>query len=322
MIKNILTRFLCFVIAWTTVFPASAQSIGTSGLNETQIRQKYPNARIVHVSAEEYPQLAAQLGQQGYNQEYSLALKQLAQRDTAADTNETRQRPPGLEQQQRNDCGGSIRESGDSSVQFNLNFGNTSSSSGSNGDDAAVVFVIIGLVMVVVWTLYFFKYLYDVSVGLSPCRWSEVSVISSFISRFDQQHARFYGVQYATGIQDGATEFGIAAEMGHSDILLIESSPLQLQGLYWFLGPVLRWRMSEGANPHYFKLHFMGGSTEHDEIGVLAKAGLSLQFAVGPAAFIGLNWGALHINLSEDQGIINERNQYHYLYGINFGMKF
>jgi hypothetical protein len=193
----------------------------------------------------------------------------------------------------------------------------------SSSDEAVILFIVIGAVVLVVWSLYVFKYIYDVSSGFKPCgRWKELTVVKSTTSTGDDQHARFEGLRLSAGFRDGMTDIGISLELGQADILLREVGVLELKGGYWLLGPMLRWRISQGINPSYFQMSFTAGTTEHSEVGLLAKASLGLLFGIGETMQLGLNWGAMNINLDGGQGIISERSQYHYLYGINMGFRF
>ena len=329
MAKKITSYLLCFVMVWTTIIPAyAANSNPSNNMSEAEIREKYPNAKIIHVSKEEYPALARKLQKQGYKTRFMEPAQQLA----AHDSNQTLNQPPEdvannkRPLPEKNDCdSGSYRQgksAGEHSLQVMVDFSSDMMHSADDSKEAAVLFIIVGTVLLVVWTFYIFKYLYDVSMGYLPCRWSELSVSSSSISSDTNQHAYFNGLNYKTGVQDGGTEFGISAEIGHAGILLIESGTLRLEGLYWFIGPMLRWRLSSGINPHYFEMDFLAGSTEHTEVGVIAKANMGLRFGIGEAMHMSINWGAMHINLNENQGIIDDRNQYHYLYGINVGYRF
>ena len=69
-------------------------------------------------------------------------------------------------------------------------------------------------------------------------------------------------------------------------------------------------------------MNFLAGSTEIDELGVIAQATLELQFGIGDAMRLGISWGAININIERDQGFITEREQYYYLYGLNIGYRF
>ncbi|MDH5573525.1 MAG: hypothetical protein OEY89_17305, partial [Gammaproteobacteria bacterium] len=64
------------------------------------------------------------------------------------------------------------------------------------------------------------------------------------------------------------------------------------------------------------------GSTEFDAMGTIAQANLGLQFGIGDSFKLGVSWGAMNINLNNTQGIVSERDQYYYLYGVNMGYQF
>ncbi|MBI3188726.1 MAG: hypothetical protein HYZ31_12775 [Gammaproteobacteria bacterium] len=317
--KKIICYLLCSVLAWTSVVPVNAsQAEPADNINEADIRARYPHASIIHVAPENYLQLAESLRQQGY----SIANKLPA--DAAQPTDEVT--PPPYTPAATNDCGDRNQPSaGDESIRVMVDFSSDMMRSGNNGnrDAAAVVFVIIGTVLIVVWALYVFKYIYDVAAGFTPCgKWTDISLVRSAISSDTQQHADFFGLRYMTGFRDGATEFGISAEIGQSDILLADAGLPEMKGTYWFLGPVLRWRLSRSNNPSYFQMNFMAGSTEFEAMGTIAQANLGLQFGIGDGFKLGFSWGALNINLENTQGIVSERDQYYYLYGVNMGYQF
>lgn len=292
-------------MAWTTVFPAFAgNTTSVEGMDEAAIKNINPNAKVIHVTEEEYPLLAERLEQDGYRSNSNP--------------------PNNYPRQGKQDCDRGYRQGGSessNSLNVMVDFSNDMLANG-DGDGAEVLYVFIGAVLVVVWTFYVFKYLYDISMGAHPCRWSELSFTSSHLTTNSDQHGYFNGLNFRTGIQDGGTEIGLSAEFGHSDILLTENDSLRLKGFYWLLGPILRWRFSSGKNPHYLKMDFVAGSTEHEEMGVIAKATMGIRFALSEHAHLSLNWGAMNINLKNTQGIINDKNQYHNLFGINIGYLF
>lgn len=318
-----MTNLLCMVLAWTSVMPVYADTpVAGAGISEADILAIYPNARIIHVEPAAYPQLAEQLRQQGYDT--TVAPMQLASNDAIRNNVVSVENAP---LPRTGDCNDSAAKPspGDESIRVMVDFSSDMMKSGGNGnrDTAAVVFVIIGTVLIVVWALYVFKYIYDVSVGFTPCgKWTDIALVRSAISSSSQQHADFYGVRYMTGYRDGATEFGISAEIGQSDILLSDLGAPEMQGTYWFIGPVLRWRLSRSDNPGYFQMNFMAGSTEFSAMGTIAQANLGLQFGIGEGFKLGLSWGAMNINLKNTQGIVSERDQYYYLYGVNMGYQF
>lgn len=316
ILKKSIAYTLSFVLTWPSLAYAAMETPILTGLqDEHALLQQYPNAKILRVSAEEYPQLASQLQSQGYNQ----ANSQLASNDNTSQVSINTQ-PVAAE---AGDCGGNNQSADDSSVQFMLDVSSDMLGSSGDSDGAAVVFVIVGSVLVVVWTLYVFKYLYDVASGFNPCDpWHEFTAASSRISSSSTERADFHGLKYMTGFRDGATEVGFSVELGNADIFLPQLTNQRLQGTYWMLGPLLRWRMSAGNNPHYFDMSFVGGSTDHNETGLIAKATIGMQFGLSDNMHLGLNWGAMNIDIKESQGLLNDGNKYYYLLGANFGVRF
>ena len=326
MIHRLTTYLVCFVMMGMNVMPHpvyAAEPSSTAGFYEAELLQQYPGAKVIRVSPEEYLTLEKKLQQRGYRQS---ELRPLQLTKNNIENNDDLVKAGQDDLILADDCADKDNESaGEESFRVMLDITDdmVNSGNGTSGDDAAVLFVIVGTVVVVVWALYVFKYLYDISLGNAPCgRWSELTVVTSSASTAESQHARFDGLRYSTGFREDSLDVGIGFELGQTDILLSEVSVLELKGRYWLLGPILRWRLSQGINPSYFQMNFAAGTTEHDEVGLLAKASLGLLFGIGDSLQMGLNWGSMHINLNENQGIISERSQYHYFYGVNMGFRF
>ena len=322
MFHRLTAYLICFVMIGMNIMPRSihaSENSSSADFNELELSERYPGAKIIRVSEEEYLTLEKKLQQRGYRSSEVVPL-QLAQND--ADVANTQQD----DLVTTDDCAKKGNESaGEESFRLMVDFTDDvmRSGNGSSGDEAAVIFVVVGTVVVIVWALYVFKYLYDVSLDNTPCGlWNELTVVTSVASTGLDQHARFNGLRYSTGFRDGSIDVGLGFELDQTDILLSEVGVLELKGRYWLLGPILRWRLSPGINPSYFQMNFTAGTTEHDEVGLLAKASLGLLFGIGDSMQLGLNWGAMNIDLNDNQGIISERSQYHYLYGINMGFRF
>ncbi|HEY0720662.1 MAG TPA: hypothetical protein VGE50_05360 [Gammaproteobacteria bacterium] len=318
---RIITYLICFFVFWTSTVPSYAtESAGEDQYTANNQYNALPTARVIRISPEEYPLLESQLIAKGYRQSNEKVL--LAARYEARAAVETQ--IYNTEHDAVNDC--ADRERGrrtdDSPVNVSINVVHDMAPDG-DGVEAAVVFVVIGTVVVIVWTLYAFKFLYDVTVGTPPCgRWSELNFTASMISSDADQHADFSGVHFMTGYRDGYTDIGISAEAGQSNILLTETGTLSLEGIYWMVGPTLRWRVNNNRNPSFYEMEFVAGTTEHEEVGLLAKAKAGFSFGIGDALRWGVNLGVLNINLNDNQGIITDRHRYYYLFGVEMGYRF
>ena len=154
-------------------------------------------------------------------------------------------------------------------------------------------------------------------------RWSEWALSYTSINVDQPQYASFTGLRYLGGISQDGFGFGISAELGQSEVLLAETSALRLQGMYWLLGPLLRWRLSPGSNPSYFQMEFLAGSTENKEMGVIAAAKLGFNFGLSDRLRLGVSYGAMNLNLNlHEQGIILDRSRYYTLWGLDMGYRF
>jgi len=332
MLKGIIARVVCLVLAWTSVFPAYAaipvhQAVPT---DSASLQKDYPNARVIHVTPEEYPALREKLLRQGYLPSglQPVSQYQIAQTEppvpAAVPPQEGASLPPPPSAE--DECKERENDGGESSFHsaIDITHDMVPDNNSGNSDSAAVLFIIVGTVVLVIWTLYVVRYLVDSSMGMTTCgRWSELIYSSSAIGSRSNQHARFNGLRYMHGFNDSGTDVGISAELGNADILLTEVSSLRLQGLYWLIGPMLRWNMNPGGGtPNYFQMEFVAGSTEHPEMGIIAVAKMGFNFGVDKNMRWGLNFGAMNINLHENQGIITNRSQYYFLYGLEFGYRF
>jgi len=204
----------------------------------------------------------------------------------------------------------------------NIGTGGHSHGRGS-GNEAVVIFVIVGAVVLVVWTLYAVKYVADRVRGVELCgeRWSEWALATTSLNSDGPQYAYFTGLRYLGGVEQDGVAYGLSAELGQSDVLLAETRALRLQGLYWLLGPMLRWRLSAAANPSYFQMEFLAGSTDNKEMGVIAAAKLGFNFGLSDRLRLGISYGAMNLNLHE-QGIILDRSRYYTLWGLDLGYRF
>jgi hypothetical protein len=332
LLKRLIATAISVVLAWTTVFPAyAAVPVAVGGPTDaTTLKRDYPNARVIHVTPEQYPALRDRLMRQGYRpsglkpvSNYNIAQSEESESPTYLPPSQQTPAPPASpedeckERERQNDGGEGSFESAIDITNDMMPDGN------SDSDSAAVLFIVIGTVVLVIWTLYVVKYFVQSAMGMETCgRWSQLVAASSNIGGGTDQHARFNGLRYMQGFNDGGTDVGISAELGHADILLTEAGSLRLQGLYWLIGPMLRWNMNPGGRPNYFQMEFVAGSTEHPEMGIIAVAKMGFNFAAGKNLRWGLNLGAMNINLHANQGIISDLNQYYFLYGLEFGYRF
>lgn len=309
--RQVFTYFLCWALLLTTLWPVDmANAANMAGLSEAQLRERFPDAQFIHVDPDDYPQLASTLREQGYvtaNENTVNPVASVASQRKESD-------PCATERKQVTD---------DSSLQFMVDV--TRGAFDNHGDhkSAAVVFVIIGTVVIVVWALYSFKFFYDSLLGVASCnKWSDLSFIGSVSSGDANERVQFSGLRYMTGLTHEATQFGLSFEIGEAQITLTDLGLSHVTGVYWFLGPVMRWQLNDAANPSYFLMNFLAGSTENHEVGLLAQTNVGLQFGFDSGMRVGIHAGAIKLDLNEGDGIVSNDGGYYYLYGVNLGYSF
>ncbi|MDH5205215.1 MAG: hypothetical protein OEW36_06095 [Hylemonella sp.] len=327
-LSRLVSPLVCLGLACAPLYPAhaanqaSAQAVQPGAADLTAFQAAHPQARVIRVSAEDYPALQGRLRAAGYQPQADASPQLLAANAHAPLGPESAQSAPA-----RSDCdeSGLSGDGGESRVGVHINMnvgsGHSHGGRGGSGDSAAVLFVIVGAVVLVVWTLYAVKYVIDRARGIDGCHWSEWALTTSGIQSYRPQYANFSGLRYLSGSRSGHTHFGISAELGHADVQLTEVGILRLRGLYWLVGPLLRWSLSTGRNPSYFQMEFLVGSTEHQEMGTIAAARMGVNFGLSDRLRLGVSYGALNLNLHE-QGIILDRSQYYGLWGLDLGYRF
>lgn len=332
MLKRSIARLSCLLLAWSTVFPAYAAVPQTSDVpvNGPATTAQASHARVIRVSPEDYPALRDKLLREGYRPSGLRPVSDYRLAQTEYDASIVTEPPPPAKETstpppQEDDClGRQHKQGGDDSFRAAVDMSQDMMPDGNNdSQSAAVLFIIVGTVVLVIWTLYVVRYLVRASMGLNDCgRWSSLTATSSYISAGKNQHARFNGMRYMFGFNDEGTDVGISAELGDADILLTEIDSLRLKGLYWLIGPMLRWNINPSGVPSYFQMEFVAGSTVHPQMGILAVAKMGLNFGSSEHFHWGINLGAMNINLHSNQGIITDLSQYYMLYGLEFGYRF
>lgn len=280
------------------------------GLSETEIRASYPNAKIIHTTESEYSEVAETLRSQGYTVQNNTPS---AQQNTSNNSSDF------------SDCKKSTETSSDDSVRIGVEITDDilHSAGNSNEKQAVVVFVIIGTVVVIVWSIYVFKYMFDLASGFKPCYpWYELTFTSSALTSPTIKQLDLNALRFMTGFSDENTDFGIAVEFGRANINLTDNDSTDFGGRYWMLGPVLRWHLNKQINPHTFQMSFMGGTTEHNAVNLLARASIGLQLSLSNSFHLGFSWGVMNIELNNDQGIISAHDDYEYFFGVNSGFSF
>lgn len=202
-------------------------------------------------------------------------------------------------------------------------------SGGGGGDGAKIFFLIIGFVVVAAFIVYAGKYIADIARSENHTLWWEVAFNSTFLSTDAGQYGDFYGAKLATGfVSSDLIQLSLIGEVGKADINLLineTSNPQALNFLanYWMLGGAVRMHLTTKlVNPSYLYLEFMGGTTDHSATDTISAARLGASFGLNDYIRLGGSFGAQYIGLNEDQGFVNDGDNYWFTIGLELGVRF
>ncbi|MGA1870181.1 MAG: hypothetical protein ACMUJM_16715 [bacterium] len=194
---------------------------------------------------------------------------------------------------------------------------------------AAILYVVIGVVVVAVLIIYGGKYFYDVATGRGDFQyWWEVGAQSTFFNKADKETAlgrgSMAGLKFTSGIIDQDIRIGLAGEVGYLAVKLnsmFTSKFIDIDGLYGVIGPAIRLCWGK-INPHYLSLELLAGSSEHDEVGIISTARAGINWGIMEHIRFGINGGAIYFNLNETEGLFDEEGEFRFIIGIEVGYRF
>lgn len=186
---------------------------------------------------------------------------------------------------------------------------------GWDSDDwAAVIYVVIGVVVVGAFVIYGVQMLGEMAInqGDYPL-FMEAGVRLSYSGKAieDQQgvgklyrDAYLAGLRFAIGFDRPGMGIGLAAEGGYIDVFLRSSSDpartFDFKGGYLVAGPMIRFGDN---NPWSFSLEFLNGTSTHEAIGWISKSRMTLQAKVSEHMLVGGHLGAVFYDLHFFDGL-------------------
>ena len=195
-------------------------------------------------------------------------------------------------------------------------------------DEAIILFVIIGIIVVAVLIVYAGKYVYDLVInkGKGYEYWLDASLQTIFMDRKTEngveETGALSGIRLSTGFKDKNTHIGISGEFGNMNIThKSKTDKDKLEGNYWLAGPAIRWYFGD-YNPNYFTLEFLGGTAEDRRIGIISTAKAGINWGVREHLRFGLNIGSLYMDMTETEGIIKQHDDFRLTLGFELGYRF
>lgn len=212
-----------------------------------------------------------------------------------------------------------------------------SKGTGMDGHDwAALIYVVIGVVVVGAFIIYAAQTLVELAVNADGAPlFQEAGLRLSYSGRSwrDGAGADLYrdaylaGIRYAVGFDRPGPDVGLAVEGGYIDIRLTPldgpGDAFDFRGGYLVAGPLLRFG---SFDPLGFSMEFLNGTSTHASIGWISKARMALQYRMGKHEVIGADLGAVFYDLSFLDGLALRRGDFNrdlsLIGGLDFGWVF
>lgn len=215
--------------------------------------------------------------------------------------------------------------------------GHGNSGGGSGRDWAAIIFVVVGVVVVGAFVLYGAQTVYALATNEEEVPvFQEVGLRLSYSGqKFGGAEAEpdFYrdtyltGIRYAVGLERPGMGMGLSVEGGYLDVKLRgisdPSRSFDFQGGYLVAGPLLRFGHND---PLSFSLEFLNGTSTHASIGWISKSRMTLQAKVARHALVGAHLGAVFYDLHFLDGLAWRQGDFNrdlsLIYGLDTGWEF
>jgi hypothetical protein len=205
------------------------------------------------------------------------------------------------------------------------------------GDWAAIIYVVVGVVVVGAFLVYGVQTLYDLAVNENDDPvFMEAGLRMSYSGKAFRdpsgrddlyRDAYLAGLRFAIGIDRPGMDLGLALEGGYIDLYLKGVSDpakaFDFKGGYLVAGPVLRFGRND---PLSFSLEFLNGTSNHENIGWISKSRMTLQTKVGSHTLVGGHLGAVFYDLHFLDGLGWRNGDFNrdlsLVYGLDAGWEF
>jgi hypothetical protein len=207
-------------------------------------------------------------------------------------------------------------------------------SSGSGHEWAAVIFVVVGVVVVGAFILYGAQTVYELATNRD-----DVPVFQEMglrLSYSGQEYggaeagtdlyrdAYLTGIRYAVGLDRPGMGMGLSVEGGYLDVKLRgisdPSQTFDFRGGYLVAGPLLRFGRND---PFSFSLEFLNGTSTHASVGWISKSRMTLQAKVARHTLLGAHLGAVFYDLHFLDGLAWRQGDFNrdlsLIYGLDMG---
>lgn len=196
----------------------------------------------------------------------------------------------------------------------------------TSSDASLVIFVVIGAVVVLAVVVYAGAYLYDMATGSDEyLHWWNLETQASFLTG-NQSRGYTAGLKLSAGFERNDTRVGAVLESGYLDVGIRQEGQaerLNADGVFVMAGAGVRWIFGETPeNPSHFGVELLAGTAWDDQVDVMSVARANLSLGIGSRGRLGFTAGSMFLGLDPTEGILENRNNFTTILGIETGIRF
>jgi len=308
--KNFILNLRHFIIICSLICYFPHLSYGQNELQSTnepltfeELQKKYPNAEIKQVPQEQLEAIKNRVYGEDCKSEFDYTGKGQPEYYQSAPVDMNTTEP-------------------------NLNF-NSMINYGQGGDkDFLILVALVGVIVVASLVIYSVGYVYQSSTARLKClTWRDFGFrISSIDDRNHKQDRTGFmkGLYFSTGYRVPVGVMGLLGEVGvHSFDLTINnvsSISKNYSGNYLLLGPSFSIPFTS-LNQNLFLIELLAGTSNNKDIGLMSTLRFGFSIRATSQLNIGLNVGAILLNIKKMENYIEDQEQLSYLFGTSLSYK-
>jgi hypothetical protein len=313
-------RLLCWpmVAAIVTIDLPSVAQIPSNSMTVDELRSMYPTAEMKQVTIDEFEAITNDPGAQ------TTVIVEPGL-DAGARTNVTRQSqsaptPEPSRRRPRPAPNEDVVVVDDWSVNI---FGSVDV---DNADVAAVVFVLVGVVVVAAAVVYAGAFAYQAltSSGEEYAWWLDGGA-QGYAFFGGERSGGMYGLRLAGGFMGAYADTGLAVEGGylHGQVRVGDTDQaVDVSSAYGMLGPTVRWVLTGIENPMMLELELLVGLAADDNLDLLSRATAGLSWGVGSDWRAGIAVGSLYTEVHTTEGPATTDSSFNLTSGVQMGRRF
>lgn len=219
-------------------------------------------------------------------------------------------------------------------INLPIHVGANFSGSGS-GEGAILVFAIVGTVIVFAWIPYVVMLLYRGFKHPEDYRFRSMLIAQTnrFIDNGDVERVgNMSGLRYTTFIEErklianNITQkrfYGLNVEFGNyhfNDVDGVNNRRIGYDSEYWLVGPAFIYGNMRDTETVFFKTDFLAGSSFKNDVDLILRAELSLNYKFESGIVTGLGFGGNYLRGRSGQGFIKYADQLstHWLFNLGY----